>query len=69
MGEMGAYGFPEGSNRALLTEYYIIMFILTFMAIVRHKENIKRLIAGNERKTYLKGKPEIDVKKSETENQ
>lgn len=61
MGELGAYGFPEGSNRALLTEYYIVMFILSMMAIIRHKENIKRLIAGNERKTYLKGKPEIDV--------
>ena len=61
MGEMGAYGFPEGSNRALLTEYYIIMFALSLMAIIRHKENIKRLIAGNERKTYLRGKPEIEV--------
>ena len=60
-GERGAYGFPEASNRAMLTEYYIVFGILTVMAVYRHKENIKRLIAGNERKTYLKGKPEIDV--------
>ena len=61
MGELGAYGFAPDVNRALLTEYYIIMFLLTAMAIFRHKENIKRLIAGNERKTYLKSKPEIEV--------
>ena len=61
MGEMGAYNFPAESNRALLTEYYAVMFILSLMAIIRHKENIKRLIAGNERKTYLRGKPEIDL--------
>lgn len=61
MGQKGAYNFPAESNAALLTEYYIVMLILTLMAIVRHKENIKRLIAGTERKTYLKGKPEIDI--------
>ncbi|MCR5002706.1 MAG: glycerol-3-phosphate 1-O-acyltransferase PlsY [Lachnospiraceae bacterium] len=61
MGEMGAYNFPVESNRALLTEYYAVMFILSLMAIIRHKDNIKRLIAGNERKTYLRGKPEIDL--------
>ncbi|MBR5766676.1 MAG: glycerol-3-phosphate 1-O-acyltransferase PlsY [Lachnospiraceae bacterium] len=60
-GLKGAYGFPSGSNRALLTEYFIIFGLLTFMAIYRHKENIKRLLAGNERKTYLKGKPEIKI--------
>lgn len=62
-GLRGAFGFPEGSNRILLTEYYIIFGALTIMAIYRHKENIKRLLAGTERKTYLKGKPEIEVKK------
>ncbi|MCR4806638.1 MAG: glycerol-3-phosphate 1-O-acyltransferase PlsY [Lachnospiraceae bacterium] len=62
MGQLGAYDFPSASNRALLTEYYAVMILLTLMAIIRHKENIKRLIAGTERKTYIKGKPEIDVK-------
>ena len=60
-GEMGAYGFPAESGRRLLTEYYIVFGALTVMAIYRHKENIKRLIAGNERKTYLRSKPEINV--------
>ncbi len=61
LGEMGVYDFPDSINRACLTEYYIIMALLTVMAIYRHKENIKRLIAGNERKTYLRSKPEIDM--------
>ncbi|MCR5508664.1 MAG: glycerol-3-phosphate 1-O-acyltransferase PlsY [Lachnospiraceae bacterium] len=61
-GENGAFGFPEQNNRALLTEYYIVMGLLTFMAIFRHKANIKRLIEGDERKTYLKSKPEADAK-------
>ena len=68
LGEKGAYGFPPSENRALLTEYYILFFLLTVMAIYRHKENIKRLIAGNERKTYLKGSPEINVEKSEKDD-
>lgn len=62
-GLRGAFDFPKGSNSILLTEYYIIFGALTVMAIYRHKENIKRLLAGTERKTYLKGKPEIEVKK------
>ncbi|MBR4719227.1 MAG: glycerol-3-phosphate 1-O-acyltransferase PlsY [Lachnospiraceae bacterium] len=62
-GERGSYHFPTGSNRALLIEYYIVFGILTVMAVYRHKENIKRLLAGTERKTYLKSKPEIEVKK------
>lgn len=63
LGESGAFNFPPDLNRALLTEYYILMGFLTVMAIYRHKENIKRLINGNERKTYLKSKPEVDVEK------
>ncbi|MCR5357455.1 MAG: glycerol-3-phosphate 1-O-acyltransferase PlsY [Lachnospiraceae bacterium] len=63
-GERGAFGFPDALNRRLLIEYYIIMFLLTAMAVYRHKENIKRLLAGNERKTYLWGKPEA---KAETQ--
>ncbi|MCR5420228.1 MAG: glycerol-3-phosphate 1-O-acyltransferase PlsY [Lachnospiraceae bacterium] len=65
MGELGKYNFPPESNRVLLTEYYIIMGALTVMAIYRHKDNIKRLISGTERKTYLRSKPEIDVSKQE----
>lgn len=35
---------------AHLPEAYIIAFVIMALAYIRHKENIKRLIAGNERK-------------------
>lgn len=35
---------------AHLPEAYVIVFIIMALAYIRHKENIKRLIAGNERK-------------------
>ncbi len=63
IGELGVFNFPAESNRLLLTEYYALLAFLTGMAIFRHRENIKRLIAGNERKTYLHSKPEVDVDK------
>lgn len=44
-------------------EYLVIMILLTIMVVVRHKDNIKRLASGTERKTYLRSKPEIDVDK------
>ena len=45
----------------LYVEYFIIICFLTVMLFYRHKENIKRLLSGCERKTYLKSKPEINV--------
>ena len=42
-------------------EYYILMCLLAVMAWTKHRENIKRLLKGCERKTYLKGRPELDV--------
>lgn len=59
IGEAGYLGFPPESNRMYLCEYYLIVFILTVIAFVRHKENIKRLLSKSERKTYLLQKPEI----------
>lgn len=59
------FKFDTISARASLNEFYIILFILAVIAFVRHKENIKRLLSGTERKTYLKGKPELDVDKKE----
>lgn len=55
-------GFTSASVSAYYVEYFVILVFLTILIVVRHKENIKRLIAGTERKTYLKSKPEIDVK-------
>lgn len=43
----------------LLYEAYAIVFLMTVMAFVRHKDNIKRLLSGTERKTYIKKKGEI----------
>ena len=40
-------------GQAALTELYIIGAFLTIMAYWKHRENIKRLLHGNERKTYL----------------
>ena len=40
-------------NRRLLAEMYVIAAFLTAMAYWKHRENIKRLLSGTERKTYL----------------
>lgn len=48
-----------GLSGPLLYESYIIIFIMTVMAFIRHKDNIKRLMNGTERKTYIKKKGEI----------
>lgn len=40
-------------DQSLLTEMYIVAFLLAIMAFWKHRENIKRLIHGEERKTYL----------------
>ena len=49
-GEMGLFA---GMGRAHLTELYLIAAFLTIMAYYKHRENIKRLLKGEERKTYL----------------
>ena len=35
---------------------YVIAGLLTVMAYYKHRENIKRLLSGTERKTYLSKK-------------
>lgn len=42
--------------QAVLNETYIIIFIMTVMAIYKHKANIQRLIKGEESKVYLSKK-------------
>lgn len=49
LGQKGFFGIGQNA----LYEMYIVAFLLTVMAFVKHKENIKRLIKGEERKTYL----------------
>ena len=49
MGQMDLFFMPVG-HRA---EMYVIAAFLTAMAYWKHRENIKRLLSGTERKTYL----------------
>ena len=50
-GQTGVYApMPQ----AALCEMYLIQAILTAIALYRHKDNIRRLLNGTERKTYLK---------------
>ena len=41
---------------------YIITAFLTIMAYYKHRENIKRLLKGEERKTYLTKKNKEAIK-------
>ena len=46
LGQMGIFGMTQ----AVLTEMYVIAGLLTIMAYWKHRENIKRLLSGSERK-------------------
>lgn len=48
-GQMGVFG----ASQQVLIEMYIVTALLTMLAYYKHRENIKRLIKGEERKTYL----------------
>lgn len=48
-GQLGVFGASQG----ILNEMYIITALLTILAYYKHRENIKRLLKGEERKTYL----------------
>ncbi|MCH5262643.1 MAG: glycerol-3-phosphate 1-O-acyltransferase PlsY [Lachnospiraceae bacterium] len=52
LGQTGVFGMTQ----PLLNELYIVTAVLTVMAYYKHKENIKRLLSGTERKTYLSHK-------------
>lgn len=52
MGQMGLYHLAAAS----LAEMYIIAILLAALAFYRHRENIRRLIRGTERKTFLKSR-------------
>ena len=49
MGQMDLFSMPVGHR----IEMYVIAAFLTAMAYWKHRENIKRLLSGTERKTYL----------------
>lgn len=52
LGQLGVFAMPK----EYLYEMYIIIVLLTLLAVWKHHENISRLIAGSERKTYLSSK-------------
>lgn len=52
LGQMGYFGMTQ----AHLNELYLVAIFLAAMAFWRHKDNIKRLVSGTERKTYLSKK-------------
>lgn len=54
LGQTGVFGMSQ----AHLTELYLIAAFLTVMAYYKHRENISRLLKGEERKTYLSHKEE-----------
>lgn len=49
LGQNGVFGMTQ----PLLNEMYAVAGFLTVMAFYKHRENIKRLLGGTERKTYL----------------
>ena len=48
-GQLGVFHMPQ----SMLIEMYIVALLMCALAVWRHGENLKRLAAGEERKTYL----------------
>ena len=53
---MERLGFVHVGEGTVRIEFYVLAALIMIMAFVRHHENIKRLLSGNERKTYLSKK-------------
>lgn len=52
LGQFGVFHMSQ----ALLIEMYILSLFLSLLAFYKHRDNIKRLLNGTERKTYLSKK-------------
>ena len=57
---MGQAGFLGEMSQGMLIEMYVIAILMMAMAYWKHRENIKRLLTGTERKTYLFKKNKVD---------
>lgn len=57
----GQLGVFAGASQATLNEMYVVSVLLAVMAFWKHRENIVRLLHGEERKTYLTKKNKLDV--------
>ena len=64
----GQKGFFAEMTQGQLIEMYILFGCLMVMAYWKHRENIKRLIRGTERKTYLSKKNRVDEPEKEERN-
>ena len=60
-GQKGVFG---AMSQAQLYEMYALAVALAGMAYWKHRENIVRLIHGNERRTYLFKKNKVDVEET-----
>ncbi|MBR6477884.1 MAG: glycerol-3-phosphate 1-O-acyltransferase PlsY [Lachnospiraceae bacterium] len=56
----GQVGYFQGVTQSTLIEMYIVFGLMAILAFWKHRENIKRLLQGNERKTYLSKKNKVD---------
>ena len=50
-----------GAAQPVLNEMYAVTAFLTILSFYKHKENISRLLHGNERKTYLFKKNKVEA--------
>ncbi len=64
-GQTGLFGAPQ----AILYEMYGVAAFLTIMAYWKHRQNIVRLLHGEERKTYLTKKNKVDIETKSKEHQ
>ena len=64
----GQNGFFAEMTQGQLIEMYILFGCLMVMAYWKHRENIKRLIRGTERKTYLSKKNRVEEPEKEERN-
>lgn len=63
LGIYNPFGILDGMETSYIYEMYILAAFLMILAFIRHKDNIKRLINGNENKTYLsKNKAKMEDK-------
>ena len=56
----GQMGFLGNLPQSALNEMYVIVALLTALAFYQHRSNIKKLISGTERKTYISKKNKVD---------
>ena len=61
----GELGFFAPLDRPHLIEFYVICGVITALSVIRHRENIKRLIKGTENKFTLKNKKNLQQKEEE----